>query len=67
MSCKRCGLKLNKNDRFVLVGFYPDWLIKSGFPRFFGDLEYFGELYHETCYLEPIERREPKQKESVKP
>jgi hypothetical protein len=53
MSCRVCGLRVKKDDRFVLVGFYPSLWKKSDFAfRFYTGLDCFGELYHETCYLE---------------
>jgi len=57
MSCRRCGLRVRKDDRFVLVGSYPSWWKKSSFSLLCG-LEYFGELYHEACYMESSEKQE---------
>jgi hypothetical protein len=66
MSCRRCGLQVKKNDRFILVGFYPVWWKRMNYPASRG-LDYFGELYHEACYLESVERQKSKQKEDAKP
>jgi hypothetical protein len=60
-------LKIRKDNRFIVVGYYPSWWKKFSFTVFDGP-EYFGELYHEACYLESIGKSETRQKdEGVKP
>jgi hypothetical protein len=54
-----------KGDRFVLVGSYPRKLKRMGYHDLFDGPEYFGELYHEACYLESVGEQESK--ECVKP
>lgn len=66
MSCKACGLPIKKDMRFVLVGFYPRFVDKMFFGWIDG-LDYYGELYHEACYLESIKNEESKQKSGIKP
>lgn len=66
MSCKVCGQPIKKNDRFVLVGSYPGKFKRFGYHDWFDGPDYFGELYHEACYLKSIEQKS-KQNEGVKP
>jgi len=66
MSCRHCGLKLRKGDRFVVVGDYPSWWKNRGFSRLLDGPEYFGELYHEVCYLESVGKYKIIQKERGK-
>jgi len=61
MSCTECGLRIKKDDRFVLVGFYPGFVEKMFFGVAAG-LDFFGDLYHEACYRKSIEKQESKQK-----
>ena len=61
MSCRECGLRIRKGDKFGLVGFYPGFVDKMFFGWSDG-LDYYGDLYHEACYRKSIEKQESKQK-----
>jgi hypothetical protein len=67
MNCKVCGLRVQKDERFVLVGIYPGWWKKSKFARLYDGPEYFGDLYHDACYLKSIGSPDSRQKYGVKP
>jgi hypothetical protein len=62
MNCRRCGLEIKEGDRFVLVGLYPSKLHKMGYNGWFDGPEYFGDLYHEDCYLKSYVKKEANQK-----
>jgi hypothetical protein len=62
MSCRNCGLLIRKGDRFILVGSYPGKLKKFSYYNWWDGPEYFGELYHEACYLRSLRKQEMKQK-----
>ena len=66
MGCSFCGIKIKKGERFVSVGDYPSWWKMAG-ARTAGP-GYFGEVYHEACYLELLKKgdlREGKEKSDV--
>jgi hypothetical protein len=65
MNCRVCDLELKEGDRFVLVGFYPRKLKKMGYHDLFDGPEYFGDLYHENCYLKSFGNHESSKKEGV--
>lgn len=68
MICGLCGLRIGKDERFVLVGFYPSLSKRVGFRfRYWVGLDIFGEIFHEDCYLKSMGRDEPRTKQSVKP
>jgi len=52
-------VRVKKDDKFVLVGIYPGYWKTSGYSWLLGP-EYFGELYHEACYLESLVKHESK-------
>jgi hypothetical protein len=67
MSCKYCGKPIGKGERFILVGIYPSKWHKMNYYDWLDGPEYFGELYHEVCYMKLSANQESKQKEGVKP
>jgi hypothetical protein len=62
--CKYCGGEIKKNDRFILVGFYPGKWRRMGYHYLFDGPKYFGELYHEPCYMESVEKQEQNKRNS---
>lgn len=61
MNCSFCGKKIKKGEMFVSVGAYPSWWTIWG-ARWVGP-GYFGEIYHEACYLELLKKRDLREKE----
>lgn len=57
--CEYCKRELNKGDRFILNGQYPDgwdrlskrfWLVPAD------DLGDYGAIYHEECFYEALNK-----------
>jgi hypothetical protein len=50
---RRCGVLIQKDEPFVLTGFYPGAL-KRYFNWDFYSLNYYGDCFHKQCYDEAI-------------
>ena len=49
--CKLCGEVIKKNDEFILEGKFPG-LSKRYLNFDFFDMEYYGNCYHKSCYIQ---------------
>ena len=52
--CWYCTEKIEKGEDFVLEGQYLGMIHKLGFAPFWFGLEWFGYVYHRTCFLEML-------------
>lgn len=56
--CFCCNEKIRTGDSFVLEGQYPGFTHKLFFAPLSG-LDYFGPVYHTTCFFEMLRPRTP--------
>jgi hypothetical protein len=63
LSCDYCGKEIKKDDRFICAGDYPSWW--KIFSASHVNPGFFGQIYHESCYLNMPSKQAQDEKENA--